>query len=175
MSAKTMKPLKVEKVTVGPRGLGNGTVALGCHYEGARYHVWLHPDTLTVHEDIISGPVVYKNPLVDDRNHPDYFNTRTLKTGSEFTVRLLESMLEVYKAKDLLAKFEAQEAKEEIERKAKIAADARLERIRSLGPELLEALEGLLAIPVCKGHLPHIDTQRARRAAQAVMAKCDGR
>lgn len=149
MNTKTAKLLKVEKVTVSSRGIGNGTVALGCEYNGARYHVWLHPDTLKVNHDIVAGgPIVYKNPLVDDRKHPDHFNTRTLKMGSEFTDALLASMLHAYQTKNLLAKFEAQEAKEEADRKAKNAAYARLERMRAAAEEMyaeiVELGKGLL-------------------------------
>lgn len=144
MKTKTMKLLKIEKAEAGPRGLGDGTVALGCHYEGARYHIWLTPATLD------PGDLLYKNCL-EDRKHPDYFNTRHLRISSMFAQELIASMLHAYKTKGLLAKFEVEEAKEEADRKAKNEASARLARMKeaseAMYAELVEIGKGLLGEP----------------------------
>lgn len=127
----TMKPLKVKNVEVGPWGAGEeGTVGLGCEFEGARYHIWLNHTTLN------PGDVVYKNPLTEDRKDPAHFRTRRLRTSSQWSRRLIASMLEIYKDKNLLESFEAQEAKADADREAKNAAADKLERIHNAAPDM---------------------------------------
>jgi hypothetical protein len=140
MNTKTMKLLKVGHVQVGPRGFEK-TVALSCEFNGAKYHIWLTPDTMNV------GEVLYKNPLKGMKSSdPDYFRTRTLKPGSDFVDTLIASMVEIYKAKSLLSKFLMREATEQQESNAEAAKQNRILQLRQAGPRLFDAMVAIAQI-----------------------------
>lgn len=139
MKTKKIELPNITNVDCSGRGIGDGTVGLGCRFEDARYHIWMHPVTLD------PGEILYKNALVA-RDHQNYFNTRRLKTSSQFSQGLIAAMLEVYKRENLLSKLEAKEIQDEVKRKAENEAVIRGERIKEAAPELLAALKAILPL-----------------------------
>lgn len=143
--------------------------ALACDYRDARYHVWIDRKTLTME------PIIYKNPARDLKaDHPDYFRTRKLKPGSDFMARLVSSMFHALKSQDLIAKYKAKEAKQEIDRIAAANEEYRLECIRNAGPDLLKALDA--AAHECANATAG-DLERLKDLAQGwakLIAKCKG-
>ncbi len=162
-----MAKLKVEKIAVDARGMAPGYVGLGCVVGADRFHVWIHEKT-----GKLEDPIVYKNSVAQHRTE-GYYDTRKLSSERGQGREVLEAMLPAFRS--ALKKFHAEEVEQELREKEAFRAMARDKRIRDAAPELLEALEALLAIPVCTGHLPHIDQQRARKLGHDAISKIEGR
>ena len=160
----SVRLLEIQNVTLGPSH-GDGRVALACEYEGARYHVWLKLDTLTLDPE----EPLYKNPTVE-RDNDEYFNTRELKQASRFASSLIDSMLDEMKRKNLYAHFEAQQAKEEAERNSKAAEAERVKNIVMAAGDLYDACK--VAFRAVAGH----DTfQDVAKVLDLAIKKAEGR
>lgn len=132
------KLMKIEKAEISS-GIQE-RVALACEYKGDRYHIWIDRKTL------VMEPMIYKNPARDlKRDHPDHYNTRKLRTGSDFTDSLIAAMFHALKKQNLIAKYEAKKEKAEAERLAKANEEHRIEMMRQAGPDLYVALNALVA------------------------------
>lgn len=169
MQHKTEKLMKIKKAEIQSGGFPD-RVALACEFGDARYHIWIDRKTLEME------PEIYKNPARDlRRDHPDYFNTRKLRRGSEFTDGLVAAMFHALKTDDLLAKCAEKDAKAEAERLEKAHEEYRQECIRNAAPALLEALNE--AAHECANATVQ-DLERLKDLAQKwvkLTGKCDGR
>lgn len=115
-------------------GLGTTTAAIGCEYDGARWHAWIHPVTLAC-----DGPL-YKNPPLGTKPHdPGYFKTRHLDREANANKWLFDLMIaHAPAAIEAARKVEAEKiAAEEAARNA----DAAAERVRAAAPKMLAVLQ----------------------------------
>lgn len=148
--------------------------ALSCEYNGARYHVWVDKSSRTHTDDIL-----YKNPpLGIEHAQPGYFQTRRLRTSSQFAVKLIAAMFEAAIREELFTK--AVDTMKE-ERRAELAKNeeaAKIRRAREAGPELLKvwkiwrdtiATGHRCGCSICKGLHQFIDEM------DAAIAKAEGK
>lgn len=163
---KTEKILEIKNVEMTPAS--SNRFALGCHFEGAQYHVWIDRKTMTIE------PILYKNPPDHvKRGNPAYYRTRKMKVGSKFTEDLVHCMVHVMNTDDLLAKMDAKLIAEENARVVSSNQADRDERIRNAAPKLLEALDE--AAHECSNAYHESDLKRLRELAQGwaqLVGKC---
>ena len=153
-----MRLAAVSNVSIAGHEL-NGRVALTCDFEGALYHVWLLPENRDV------GALLYKNPRAGVHiNGPGYFKTRFLSITSTRSKKIIEAMLAVCDASDLIAGWRERErvrVADEIAVREKVIAAVRMEEA---APQLLAALTNLVArVEHLPGAPPH-ELQKARLA-----------
>lgn len=164
---------------------GSTQVAIGCDYDGARYHVWLDREKLLAG---IIDPVVgssfgigrrasdngqatlYKNPPIDvKRGTPEDYKTRYLALDGAIGRKLWPAMRMAVKRDELVAKMLADEkAKADAERAASIEHCKRY-AAEQAGPELLATLqnvESIIAASSCAEQL--VD---CRNLIRSVIAK----
>lgn len=147
-------------------GGGSGVqVAVGCDYDGFRWHLWFNKDQPPV---LAANHTLYKNPLNSpDRRH----RTAKLDAHAKSNAKLVALLLA--DAPRQIAEFRLAEAKREAQQK--IEYDNRLaeKRLRDAAPELLEALDNVTAsLENCLLHagkpMPKADlTARQQRVAEA--------
>ncbi len=122
---------------------GHGRAAIGWNADGARFHVWvdIHKD-----EKLKLTSDIYKNPpLYVDRKDAGHFDTSKLNANIAKNAAIIKQAFDVVKRDGLIGKEIAVEQEKENARLAEIAEDTRIHRIKEAGPDLLEALQGLLA------------------------------
>jgi hypothetical protein len=115
--------------------------SLACECDGAGYHIWLDRKTRTLEK-----PILYKNSLATKRDEPGYFNTRKLSIESKFGCELVAHMMRCAVQENL---FEKAEQKVHDDRAAEIAETEKMraaERVKDAAPELLAALEHMVAV-----------------------------
>lgn len=95
----------------------------GCfNFDGARFHVWLDPNTGKVEE----GCALYKNPPLDvDRRGPGWFDTRLLDPFNKTNAPLVAELMAAIERDDLISKARAERIEREAEAKRQEAAEAR--------------------------------------------------
>jgi hypothetical protein len=113
-------------------GRGGDRIALGCEYQGQRYHVWLDH----ISRDL--GATLYKKPPLDQK---DGYRTQRLHVDSKFSRRLIAMMLAVMDDENLLEKFYAQERDHERGEIATLAQRLREARMHEAAPAMLQLLK----------------------------------
>lgn len=147
-------------------GRSGPRVALGCEYQGQRYHVWIDPSTGCV------GHTLYKNPPLSARpGDPAHYRTRKLSVDSQFSQRLIAIMRDVMVIEGLVEKFCEQERQEAARLEAATAAAKLEERKRQAAPRLHQALAALTDYCSTIDVLP---TEPAIVEARAVLAEIEG-
>jgi hypothetical protein len=121
-------------------GLDSNKASASWELDGARYHVWFDIRTKEITTDFSIGRnaskrTLYKNPLVQDRNHPDFFDTRKLNVGAH--VAIIGQVFEEIETKGLIAKAIAAEEEKERQRTAASKEYQRQERIKEAALVLL--------------------------------------
>ncbi len=160
------------EVSLSHRSKFEDRVALNWRTSEARYHVWVKLDTLEPTGDYVGRRgICYKNSLVGIRE-PGYFETRKLSLDSKPNAEAFKRAQQIARNNKLVEVLLAHEAAEH-ERKVEAERDAaRLHRIKEAGPDLLAALQQLLAaVDHGRGWQ---DTDPARDAARAAIALADG-
>lgn len=127
-------------VQVQTSGIDSKKASASWELDGARYHVWFDIKTKEITPDFSVGRnaskrTVYKNPLMDDRNHPDFFDTRKLDVGAH--VAIIGKVFEEIEAKGLIAKALAAEEEKERQRQAASKEYQRQEKIKEAALVLL--------------------------------------
>lgn len=110
-----------------------GDMALSCHHDGARYHVWLGR-----HSHAITSKVLFKNSI-PGHGEPGYFQTRKLKDTSEFAQKLIGAMLT---EANKLGMFEAAELKLKVQK----AADEQVRKTRQHEKRVTDAAPEMYAL-----------------------------
>lgn len=150
----------IENVSFSPNGAGM-SAALSCEFAGARYHVWVHPQTLApaaLGWDKSTRDTLYKNPPEGTKTtDPGYYPARRLDIRAKFGAEMLACMRRIARRDRLREKAEdeAREAKARAESEERRRAwDA---RVSKAGPELLAALRDLLneSSPISGTHRKH--------------------
>lgn len=90
----------------------HSNISINCDYKGARYHIWVHPETHVPLDDTL-----YKNPPLGTKSYSlGGCRTRHLLQTSKFGAALVASMRDQATANQLFAKAHAaREAKEKAE------------------------------------------------------------
>lgn len=127
-------------IQVQTSGIDSKKAAASWELDGARYHVWFDLKTKEIAADFRIGRnasegTVYKNPLMEDRNHPDFFNTRKLDVSAH--VGIIGQVFKEIEAKGLIAKALAAEEEKERQRQAESKEYRRQEKIKEAAPKLL--------------------------------------
>lgn len=137
----------IEKVEI--TGSLNDRIGLGWQADGARFHIWLNPDTLepiTVRKgwraDAPTVPdwTLYKNPLVA-RGQPGHFDTRRLDGTKRSNATMIGDAIAHAKAHKLVEAWRAGEAAKERARDEENAAAHREHLKQQAGPALYDALK----------------------------------
>jgi hypothetical protein len=130
------KQIKIENANAEKQHFG---WCVSCHFEGARYHIWLDGETLAIKSNNINKPpTLYKNALVK-RNEPGFFECRRLDATNATNKPLVDAMLDVFHG-GLKEQAELHAHQIEQNRLAVAADEARISRIKEAGPQLFEAL-----------------------------------
>lgn len=129
--ARTMEQIAVD------RSSGYSAYSLSWRTAGARYHVWLKREDLSLTEGTL-----FKNPLVK-RGEPGYFNTRQLDVDAPKNRAMIQIAFEWAKQQKLIEAADQRLADEaERERLAREAA-IRRNRARDAAPAMLEVLKAM--------------------------------
>lgn len=115
--------------------------AAGFNLDGARYHVWFHPDTKRIPDGTL-----YKNCALGlSTDDPGYFHTRRLDVSSKASADLVAKMFETIDRDNLIHKAKADRVAKET-REAAQRREVDISYAKSLaGDELYEALQRMLA------------------------------
>ena len=115
--------------------------AAGWHLAGARYHFWFNVETKK-----IDGEIIYKNPLLDvDSRHPSYFSPRKLNALAPSNALIVARVFEAIEARNMIGAAISAEISEQRAREEEYKREAREERIRAAGLELLAMLREVVA------------------------------
>lgn len=152
--------MNVTNIEVGISSVFNRRAAASWHMGGARFHVWFDFDTKEMDRD----GIIYKNPLTDDRKHPDHFDTRKLDADVPKNAEIIKHVFAEIDKRGLISVALAAEAKKERERQANEQERQRIQRIKDASLELFDALT------VIRNNLG-LSREECRDIAEAAIAK----
>lgn len=101
-------------------------ISIECHYAGARYHIWLHPDTRAPTEPLFKNP-----PRGTPHRSAADFPTRRLGLTTAFGAAMLAAMLAKMEADNLLDAALAVCAEREKQREHDLLMAARFDLVIS--------------------------------------------
>lgn len=149
-------------------GTDIGRFGVACEFDGARYHVWLDPQTC----EPAKSNIMYKNPAPGlKRGEPDYFDARKLALDGPSAQKVYPAMRAAIADGTLIQKW--RDAMSDGDAVLQRAADAEMaeHRIKRAGPKLLAALETIRAGRIADAlHHRLTDTDMARIAHEALTA-----
>lgn len=120
-------------------GFGESAYAVSCEADGARYHVWVKEDRVTIVDDKL-----YKNCPVDIKiGEPGFFQTRQLQASAMANVELVEYMLKLANHVEggLFNLYHEKKNQEEAEDQARVKEERRVATIELAAMDLYEAVK----------------------------------
>lgn len=158
-----MKPLGIKNVSINISEYAD-EAAVGGVYGDSRYHFWTNR-TLTNHK-----PILYRNPAPG----VPHFRTRKGRINSGLGARIVAELLAIVERDGLLEKERAAiTAAAEVKARER-AEYERIERAKEAGPELLAALQRLVALEPFRDDDDR-ELIEARNAARTAIAKAEGK
>lgn len=147
-------------------GIYAGNAAANFEMDGARYHIWFNIDTMEPQSTL------YKNPPHGVNRHtPGHFDTRHLDATNKKNKPLVDALFAHIREHGLLEAAIGKEAAKKAQQDAEIMDAYRRKVKERAGPDLYDALRGLLDAEG-DGYLPPENDPRMK-AARAALAKAE--
>jgi hypothetical protein len=159
-----------------PGSQDDSVAALGCEFDGARYHVWLDVETRELCHDLCGAPpVLYKNPPLNvEKGMPGHYWTRKLRADSAPSKAIIDAMFAAWDRENLKAKADQARADAiaaaDRERQQRAAANS----IDEAAPRLFAACQVIALTPHIRAYLEANDPKALEQLTKAIAAAQGG-